>query len=84
MKQITEVTGEGLEMFLEKRVTLFCGNYIYTGTLIGVNGMYAKLANAAVVYETGAFDEKKRKDAQSLPHDWYVMLSFIESFGALK
>lgn len=84
MKKLIEVEGEGLELFLGERITLFCGNYIYTGKLIGVNNLFAKLESAAIVYETGAFDEKNWKDAQKLPHEWYVMLSFIESFGILK
>ena len=32
---------EGLEKLLGKKVTLFCLNYIYTGTLVGVNGAMA-------------------------------------------
>ena len=81
---VTEKEGEGLEALMGQRVTLFCMNYIYTGKLIGVNQTCVKLSGAAVVYETGAFTDKAWKDAQSLPQDWYVSTSAIESFGILK
>ena len=83
-KIVTEVQGEGLEKLLGKRVTLFCANYIYTGILSGVNESCVLLTDAAIVYETGAFSEKAWKDAQTLPHDWYVQILAIESFGVLK
>ena len=85
MKKIIEETqAEGLEKLLGERVTLFCMNYIYTGTLTGVNETCVLLTDAAIVYETGAFTEGDWKDAQSLPHDWYVQTASIESFGKLK
>ena len=59
-------------------------NYIYTGTLTGVNETCVLLTDAAIVYETGSFTEKNWKDAQKLPHDWYVQTASIESFGKLK
>lgn len=83
-KIVNEVQGEGLDKLLGKRVTLFCMNYIYTGTLTGVNDTCVLLTDAAIVYETGGFDEKNWKDAQKLPHDWYVQTAAIESFGKLK
>jgi hypothetical protein len=83
-KIITEVEGEGLVKLMGERVTLFCVNYIYTGKLVGVNDTCVLLEDAAIVYETGSFTEKNWKDAQSLPSDWYVSLSAIESFGILK
>ena len=81
---IKEIEGEGLESLLNQTVTLFCGVYIYTGKLVGVNDTCVKLADAKIVYETGEFGSKDWKDAQSLPHDWYVKLQAIESFGLLK
>ena len=85
MKKIIEqVEGEGLEELLGERVTLFCANYIYTGVLSGVNATCVLLTAAAIVYETGPLGEKKWKDAQELPSDWYVQTSAIESFGLLK
>lgn len=83
-KIVQEVNGEGLDKLLGERVTLFCANYIYTGTMTGVNDSCVLLTDAAVVYETGPFGEKKWKDAQSLPHEWYVQIHAIESFGKLK
>jgi hypothetical protein len=86
MKKIVEqVEGEGLEKFLGEKITLFCANYIYTGKLAGINETCVLLTEAAIVYETGAFDESGWKDAQALPGgEWYVQLSVIESFGKTK
>ena len=83
-KIVEEVSGEGLDALLGERVTIYCMNYIYTGKLIGVNDTCVKLTHAAIVYETGAFSEPAWKDAQELPHDWYVQTDSIESFGLLK
>ena len=83
-KIVEEVLDEGLEKLLGELVTLFCAVYIYTGKLIGVNQDCVLLRNAAVVYETGPFTEEIWKDAQPLPHDWYVVRMMIESFGVLK
>lgn len=66
------------------RVTLFCANYIYTGKLVGVNDDCVLLETAAIVYETGPLTDKAWKDAQPLPHNWYIVRSAIESFGLLK
>lgn len=82
--KVEEVDGEGLIGLMGEEVTLFCLNYIYAGKLVGVNKSYVKLEGAKVIYETGAFNEKSWKDAQGLPHDWYVKLGAIESFGILK
>lgn len=81
---VKEVENEGLPALLGKRVTLFCGVYIYTGNLVGVNDTCLKLSEAAIVYETGDFKTSTWKDAQPLPKDWYVTLASIESFGELK
>jgi hypothetical protein len=81
---VTEVQGEGLESLMGERVTLFCLNYIYTGKLVGVNASCVLLEDAAIVYETGELTDKKWKDAQKLPGNWYVQTGSIESFGLLK
>ena len=81
---VQEVEGEGLVALLGQRVTLFCLNYIYTGTLTGVNENCVLLSNAAIVYETGPLNTKEWKDAQKLSNDWYVQIGSIESFGILK
>ena len=83
-KIVEEVSGEGLEKLLGERVTIFCANYIYTGKLIGVNDDCVLLSGAGIVYETGAFTDKRWKDCQPLPNDWYVARQSIESFGILK
>jgi hypothetical protein len=86
MKKIVEqVGGEGLDRFLGEKITVFCANYIYTGKLSGINETCILLTDAAIVYETGAYNEKGWKDAQPLPGgDWYVQISTIESFGNIK
>ena len=87
MKQVvtvTEVSGKGFDQFYGKRITLFCANYIYTGDMVGSDDDCVQLSNAAIVYETGEFDNKSWKDAQNLPNDVYVMKSFVESFMELK
>lgn len=78
---VTEVEGEGLMALLGKPVMLFCLNYIYTGTLAGVNTTCVLLENARIVYETGAFDKKTFGDAQALPFPLYVSVGAIESFA---
>ena len=82
--QVTEVEGEGLVGLMGQRLTLFCLNYIYTGTLVGVNETCVRLDDAAIVYETGPFNEPKWKDAQKLPNPVYVMLACVESFSIVK
>jgi len=81
---VTEVVVVGLVGLLGQRVTLFCLNYIYTGTLAGVNDDDVLLEDAAIVYETGTFNDVEWKDAQNLPAPWYVRTGAIESYGVLK
>ena len=83
-KIIQQVEGEGLESLLGERVTFFCMNYIYTGTLIGVNESCVLLDEPSIVYETGPFNKKEWLDAQRLPNQMYVQISSIESFGIVK
>jgi len=80
-KLIEQVEGEGLESLIGEDVVLWCLNYIYTGTLIGVNQTDVLLSNASVVYETGPLQDKEFKDAQALGTDWYVRTKAIESYG---
>ena len=81
---VTEVSGEGLDKLLGEVITVFCMNYIYTGTLVGVNSDCVLLENPSIVYETGAFTDTAWKDAQKLPADLYVMKASIEAFGLVK
>ena len=82
--QVQEVEGEGLVALMGQRVTLFCMNYIYAGTLSGVNSSCVLLEDAGIVYETGAFTDNTWKDYQRLPNSLYVQLAAIESFTVLK
>lgn len=82
--QVQEIEGEGLEALLGLNVALFCMNYIYAGTLVGVNNSCVLLEDAKIVYETGELTAKNWKDAQSLPGPWYVQMNSIESFGKMK
>jgi hypothetical protein len=84
MKNLVEVSDEGLIGLMGERVTLFCVNYIYTGRLAGVNETCVLLEDPSIVYETGGFSGKNWKDAQSLPNAIYVMLGAVESFGKVK
>jgi len=82
---VNEVENEGLDSLLGQTVTLWCGVYIYTGKLVGVNSTCVKLENAMIVYETGEFTSKTWKVAQSLGTDsWYVQVQAIESFGVMN
>ena len=84
LQTVTEVEGEGMLSLIGRRVTIFSLNYIYTGDLVGVNDTCVKLDNPAIVYETGDFNTKDWKDAQSLPNSLYVQFACIEAFGEVK
>jgi hypothetical protein len=80
-----EVTGEGLMALLGEKVILFCMNYIYAGTLQGVNDTCVLLGeDAAIVYETGPFDAAAYKDSQCIGTQLYVQIAAIEAFGPGK
>jgi hypothetical protein len=76
---VEEVEGEGLVGLLGERVMVWCMNYIYTGTLKGVNAEDILLEDASVVYETGPL-KSASKDAQELPAPLYIRTSAIESY----
>lgn len=82
--QVQEVDGEGLVGLLGQKVTLFCMNYFYTGTLEGVNTTCVLLSNAYIVYETGSFSSKDWANAEKLPNSIYVNVAAIEAFGIVK
>lgn len=79
--EVIEVENEGFISLLGKQVEIRCNVYIYAGILVGVNTGCVKLDEAAIVYETGAFTDKKYKDAQRLQGNQFVSLALIESFG---
>lgn len=84
MKRIVETTDGGFEAVMGEQVTLFCGVYIYTGTLVGVNTDHVELGDPKLVYETGELTTGLWKDAQSLPSPWRVMRQAVESWGPAK
>lgn len=84
LTRIEEVNNEGFIALMGQTITVFCMNYIWTGELTGVNETQIKLTNPKIVYETGAFNTKDWKDAQSLPNDVYIRVSAIEAYGILK
>jgi len=79
--KVIEVESEGLLSLIGQHVLIFCFNYFYYGKLIGVNSDCIKLEGVYQVFETGAFNESKFKDAQKFSDEWYIQLSAIESFG---
>ena len=85
MKRIIETTNDGgFDAMLGEKVALFCGIYIYTGLLVGVNDDHLELDDPKLVYETGELASGEWKDAQYLPSPWRVMRQGIESWGAAK
>jgi len=76
---VTEVEGEGLVGLLGERVNLWGLNYIYAGTLVGVNDDCALLEDASLIYETGPL-QGQPKDAQLFKHPIYVRLATVEMF----
>lgn len=78
--KVIEVENEGLVSLLGEEVLIFCFNYFYYGRLVGVNESCIKLQGVYQVFETGAFNDSKFKDAQ-IADEWYIQNSAIESFG---
>lgn len=83
--QVQEIEGEGLDALLGDRVLLMCAGYFYEGKLVGVNGTFVKIEDAAIVYSTGEWTSKSYSDIQKLHQkEWYVQRALIESFGKSK
>ena len=79
---VIEVPNEGFDSLYNKNVIIFATNYIYSGKLTGVNEEFVQLEDAGIVYETGEWSEKKFKDFQKIPVQFfYIQKSAIESFG---
>jgi hypothetical protein len=82
--RVIEKEQEGLVSLLGKDVWLWCMNYIYSGTLIGVSHHGAKLANPKVVYKAGDLNKTGFEKSESfMSEHHYVRLNAIESYGAL-
>jgi hypothetical protein len=74
-----------MEKLVGKNVTLFCGNYFYTGKLTEVTEKFVTLAQPKIVYETGCFSSEKWEDAQAVcTEELHVMIDSIESFVVLN
>jgi hypothetical protein len=86
MKKLVEVKDEGLESLLDAKVILFCANYFYAGTLVGVNRTFVKLAakDAEIVYETGSFSDSRWQNSEKLGSDCYVRIQMIEAWARGK
>ena len=78
-KIVQEVSGEGLESLLGEKIMVWCLNYIYHGTLVGVGDGDIHLEDAGVVYETGGLCGTI-KERQPLPADLYVRVDKIECY----
>lgn len=84
-KLVIEDEQEGLMSLLGEKVLLMTSGYFYTGKLIGVNDSCVKLEDPAIVYETGAWADKKYSNEQSMCKKFhYVSIGAIESFGESK
>ena len=84
MKRVVETEDGGMVALLGEKIALFCGVYIYTGKLAGVNNDHIELDEPKLVYETGELTSGDWQDAQPLPSPWRVMLQGIESWGPAK
>ena len=80
---VVEVEGEGLVSLMGEKVILFCMNYFYAGTLVGVNSDCVLLEDAGIVYETGSFSDKQWKDFQKIG-SLYIRIAAIEAFSKGK
>jgi len=84
MKRLVKTEDGGFDEMIGEKIALFCGVYIYTGKLVGVNGDHVELTDAKLVYETGELASGEWKDAQALPSPWRVMKQGIEAWGKSK
>lgn len=83
LANIVEVENEGLVSLLGEKVILFCLNYFYAGTLVGVNEDCVLLEDGGIVYETGPFSDKTWRDFQKIGNV-YVRIGMIEAFSRGK
>jgi len=91
VEKVTEYVEEiqdvdnGYINLLGKEVYVSCGNYAYTGVLIGVNSSIIEIMDPSIVYETGPWNQKNWKDNQRLPTEFaFVNIDHIESLFAVK
>lgn len=84
MKRLIDTDDGGFAPQVGETITCFCGIYIYTGVLSGVNDDHLELSDPKLVYDTGELNTGDWADAQDLPDPWRVMIQSIESWGAAK
>jgi len=84
MRRVVETNDGGFDAVLGEKITLYCGVYIYTGKLSGVNDDHLELTDPKLVYETGELASGEWKDAQPLLSPHRVMVRGIESWGPAK
>ncbi len=84
MKRIVETTDGGFDAMLGEKITLYCGIYIYTGKLVGINEDHLELEEPQLIYETGELADGEWKLAQALLSPHRVMRQGIESWGPAK
>jgi len=71
-------------MVVGESIVVFCGVYIYTGVLCGVNDDHIELESPKLVYDTGSLTKGDWRDAQDLPSPWRIQKAGIESWGPAK
>ena len=71
----------GLESLLGQHIVVWCTSFIYSGKLVGYDTTLLHLQEAVIVYETGAHNATTFNRAEELPHEHFVRLSQVESFG---
>jgi len=84
MRRLIETSDGGWDACLGEKIAVYCGVYIYTGVLSGVNNDYIELTDPFIVYETGELTSGPWKDAQQLLSPHRVMKMSIESWGRAK
>lgn len=84
MKRLVDTDDGGFAACLGDKICVYCGVYIYAGTLSGVSDDHVELTSPEIVYETGKLDEGAWTVAESLPSPWRVMRGAIESWGPAK
>ena len=79
--QVTEVDGEGLESFLNKRIFLVCRSYFYAGTLTGINDTCVLIEDGRFVLESGSFEGKGIASSEKIKGGRiYIQKNAIEAF----
>ena len=84
MKRLVETEDGGFVACLGDKIVVFCGVYIYAGTLSGINDNHIELTDAKIVYETGSLDSGDWKVSEPTLSPWRVMRAAIESWGPAK